>query len=269
MKSDAQNITRSPLGRIESTLLSRVGTKAVFTVEDAREILGPRQAVHVGQILARLCKKGWIARIKTGLFAVIPLSSGEARTPQLHEFAIAMELVKPAAIAYLSAMNYHDMTEQLPRTVFIATDHKVRRPNRESLGYTFRIVSLRKPRFFGTVKEWINEQPFMITDRERTIIDALDMPENCGGMGIVAGAIRSSWRSLDEPRLRDYATRIGNAAVGKRLGFLMEALSIGDVEALRKSIRVTAGFPRLDPTLPARGTYNRRWGLLINARVKE
>jgi predicted transcriptional regulator of viral defense system len=38
----------------------------------------------------------------------------------------------------------------------------------------------------------------------------------------------------------------------------------GDAEALRASAKQAAGYPRLDPTLPARGKYNRRWGLLIN-----
>ena len=87
-------------------------------------------------------------------------------------------------------------------------------------------------------------------------------------MGVVAEALKSSWKDLDEARLRDYAARIGNAAVGKRLGFLMEALGHGDTQALRESVRITAGFPRLDPTLPAKGVHNRRWGLLINAKVK-
>lgn len=203
---------------------------------------------------------------KPGRFAVIPLSS-TSRNPQIHEFLVAMELVKPAAIAYFSAMNHHGFTDQLPRTVFVATDHRVSRPVRSALGFTFRIVSLREPRFFGLMKAWIDQRPFVVTDRERTIVDALDLLRYAGGIGIVTAALRTSWHQLDEARLREYVVRIGNSAVAKRLGFLMEALGVGDAEALREAVTLGAGYSCLDPTLPAKSTHNRRWGLLVNATV--
>jgi predicted transcriptional regulator of viral defense system len=49
----------------------------------------------------------------------------------------------------------------------------------------------------------------------------------------------------------------------------MESLGLGDAEALRASAKLAAGYPRLDPTLPAQGKHNRRWGLLINVKVGE
>ena len=267
--NDNQNITKGSLGRLESDFLTRIGPLGIFTLKDASRILRPDQEKYLRQFLARLRKKGWIERIKPGLFAVIPLSSGTSRTPQLHEFLIAMELVKPAAISYFSAMNYHGLTEQLPRQVLIATNHKVARPTRESLGFAYRIISHRPERFFGISKEWINEKPFMITDLEKTLVDGLAMPEYVGGIGIVAQALSASWSKIDEKKLNDYAVRIGISAVVKRLGFLLETLSIGNPEGLRRSTKLSAGYPRLDPTLPARGKHNRRWGLLINAKVNE
>jgi predicted transcriptional regulator of viral defense system len=49
----------------------------------------------------------------------------------------------------------------------------------------------------------------------------------------------------------------------------METLGLGDAEALRTAVSFGAGFPRLDPALPSRGIYNRRWGLLLNVRVSQ
>jgi len=93
----------------------------------ARQMLGHTKADPTPQFFERLQSKGWIRRIRRGRFAVVPLSSGEDRSPQLHEFVVAMDLVSPAVIAYWSVLNHHGMTEQLPRTVFVATDHPVRR----------------------------------------------------------------------------------------------------------------------------------------------
>jgi predicted transcriptional regulator of viral defense system len=266
MTNGERNVTRGALGREEARFLTRVGSLPSFSLADARRAMGTRQGEHARQFVARLQEKGWVRRIKAGRFAVIPLSSPSG-SPQLHEFLVAMELVKPAAIAYFSAMNHHGFTDQLPRTVFVATDHRVNRARRRALGFEFQIVSLRRPRFFGVSKAWIDERPFVVTDREKTIVDALDLPRNVGGVGIVAAALRTSWNELNEPRLRDYVSRMGNSAVAKRLGFLMEALGVGDPEALRRKVCIAPGYSRLDPTLPPSGTHNRRWGLLVNATV--
>jgi predicted transcriptional regulator of viral defense system len=180
-----------------------------------------------------------------------------------------MELVSPAAIAYWSALNHHGMTEQIPRTVFVATNHHVQLSTKEALGVTFKIISVSPKKSFGVVKDWINEQPFSITDKEKTIIDGLDLPKYMGGVGEIAKALKQAWEELDETKLREYTAKIGNSAVGKRLGYLMEALGLGDPEALRKVISLAPGFSPLDPTLPKRGKHNRWWGLLINVEMGE
>ena len=144
-----------------------------------------------------------------------------ARTAVLN-FLIAMELVSPAAIAYWSALNHHGMTEQIPRTVFVATNHHVQLSSKEALGFTFKIISVRQKKFFGVVKDWINEQPFSITDKEKTIIDGLDLPRYVGGVGKIAKALKQASEELDEAKLREYAAKIGNSAVGKRLGYLRD-----------------------------------------------
>lgn len=268
MTNDTQNITKGALGRVEAQFLARTGNRPTFSIDDARRALGHSESEPTRQFLERLQTKGWIRRIRRGRFAVIPLSSGDNRTPQLHEFIVAMELVTPAAIAYWSALNHHGMTEQLPRTVFVATNHPVRRPPGEVLGVSYKIISLRENKFFGNVKDWIDEMPFMVTDREKTIIDGLDLPQYAGGVGEIAKALSTAWTQLDEKKLRKYASKIGNSAVAKRLGFLMETFQLGDVEKLRKAVVLAPGFSLLDPTLPRTGKHSRRWGLLINTEIK-
>ena len=264
MINDGRNITREPLGRMEARFLARVAIRPTFSIDEARrlfpEALPP-------QFLDRLERKGWLRRIKRGRFAVIPLSSGETRATQLHEFLIAMELVSPAAIAYWSALNHHGMTEQLPRTVFVVTNHHVQKSTKETLDVTFQIVSVRPEKFFGIEQDWIDERPFSVTDKEKTIVDGLDLPKYVGGVGEIAKALAQSWDELNDAKLREYAVKIGNTAVAKRLGFLMEALALGNPETLRKTLSFGAGFSPLDPTLPKKGKHSRRWGLLINAEV--
>ena len=113
------NITRGQLGKIEAAFLAKAGTYPTFTLALARQMLGHTKDDPTPQFLERLQNKGWIRRIRRGRFGVVPLSSGDNRSPQLHEFVVAMELISPAVIAYWSALSHHGMTEQLPRTVFV------------------------------------------------------------------------------------------------------------------------------------------------------
>jgi len=266
--NDVRTITRGQLGKIEAGFLAKAGAHPTFSLALVRQILGHTKIDPTPQFLERLQSKGWIRRIRRGRFAVVPLSSGQDRSPQLHEFVVAMELVSPAVIAYWSALNHHGMTEQLPRTVFVATDHPVRHQPGDVLGVSYRIVSLKPGKFFGIMKDWINEIPFSVTDREKTIIDGLDLPQYIGGVSEIAKALTDSWRMLDEKKLRKYAAKIGNTAVAKCLGFIMETLGLGDVEALRALIPRAPGFSSFDPTMPKMGKYNRRWGLLVNAKLQ-
>jgi predicted transcriptional regulator of viral defense system len=266
--NDHRNITRGQLGKIEAAFLAKAGVHPTFSLALARQMLGHTKDDPTPQFLERLQSKGWIRRIRRERFAVIPLSSGEGRSPQLHEFVVAMELVFPAVIAYWSALNHHGMTEQLPRTVFVATDHPVRRQPGDILGVTYKIVSLKPDKIFGVMKEWIDEIPFSVTDREKTIIDGLDLPQYVGGVSEITKALTGSWKLLDEKKLRKYAAKIGNSAVAKRLGFMMETLRLGNVEVLRTETPRAPGFSALDPTMPKQGKYNRRWGLLVNAEIQ-
>jgi predicted transcriptional regulator of viral defense system len=81
MTNGTQNITRSPLGSKEARFLARIGIRPTFSSADARRVLGHKESDPTRQFLERLQHKGWIGRIRRGRFAVIPLSSGESRTP--------------------------------------------------------------------------------------------------------------------------------------------------------------------------------------------
>lgn len=265
---DHRSITRGPVGKTEVRFLAQLGAKPTFGLHDAQAILGYKAVGSAKNFLERLHQKGWICRIRRDRYAIIPLSSGEDRSPQLHEFVVAMEMATPAAIAYWSALNHHGMTEQLPRTVFVATNHQVRRQPGTVLGVDYKVVALRPEKFFGIEQDWIGELPFKVTDREKTIVDGLDQPRYVGGIEEIVKALAGVWGRLDEVKLRSYAARIGNSAVAKRLGFIMEAVGIGNPATFHEEMRLAPGFSPLDPTLLHHGKHNRRWGLLVNVEVK-
>jgi predicted transcriptional regulator of viral defense system len=132
-----------------------------------------------------------------------------------------------------------------------------------------RFVTLGRCKFFGWQPVLIEGQPIHIADLEKSLADALDHPEHCGGTAEVGKALATAVteRGADLERLTDYTGRMRNRAIFKRLGFLVERLSlpVEDELAERWRAALSAGYARLDPGRPAEGQLNSRWRVQVNA----
>jgi len=208
-------------------------------------------------ILSRMEEKGFIERIEKGKYLIIPLGSEKGKYT-LHEFVIASYLVNPYAISYWSALHHYGLTEQIPSTVFVQTPARKKKSLLEIFGVNYQIVRVKEDKFFGIRKEWIEETAVSITDKEKTIIDCLDKPHYAGGVTEVAKALNDS--SLDRDRLTDYALRIENFAVVRRLGYLCEKIGVPISLPPPRS----NNYLLLDPTMPAEGKNDPKWRLVIN-----
>ena len=208
-------------------------------------------------ILSRMEEKGFIERIEKGKDPIIPLGSEKGKYT-LHEFVIASYLVEPFAISYWSALHHYGLTEQIPNTVFVQTPARKKKNQMEIFGVNYQIVRVKEEKFFGVRKEWIEETPISITDKEKTIIDCLDKPHYAGGIIEVAKALKTGL--LDYNQLSNYALKIDNFAVVRRLGYLCERMDI----PINLPLPPSKKYLLLDPTMPAKGKNDPKWRLVIN-----
>ena len=186
-----------------------------------------------------------------------------------------MALVKPAAISHWSALHYHGLTDQVPRTVFVltpATRFISRLSATTSAGKTtrprprlpqFQFVSIKKEWFFGTQDIWVSDSRVSITDPERTLLDGLARPRYCGDLAEVLHAFETRGDRLDVKKIVGYALKL-DAAMAKRLGWVLEQRGAPPdaLEALRKV--PVRGYRKLDPSSPAHGPYIRQWMIQEN-----
>jgi predicted transcriptional regulator of viral defense system len=208
-------------------------------------------------ILSRMEEKGYIERIEKGKYLIIPLGSEKGKYT-LHEFVIASYLVEPSAISYWSALHHYGLTEQIPGTVFVQTPVRKKKHIMEIFGVNYQIVRVKEKKFFGVRKEWIEEMPVSITDKEKTIIDCLDKPHYAGGIIEVAKALKTG--SLNYNQLSEYALKIDNFAVVRRLGYLSERMGI----PTNLPHPLSKKYLLLDPTMPATGKNDPKWRLIVN-----
>ncbi|WP_240912171.1 hypothetical protein [Thermococcus sp. M39] len=183
-----------------------------FTVREAKEKLG------IGD--------------KIQIYTVTP---NPGQPPVVDNFLLASLVVKPSDHSLLerpqllrthgadSADNVHPDPQ------------KERIPGRISIGgQRFRVVTVRPHKFFGLSTIRIGGRNVDITDSEKTLIDCLDKPQYCGGISEVMKALRNS--VFGRKTLLEYAERMRNRAILKRLGFLSERLGLG-LEGENKNTR--------------------------------
>ena len=250
-----------------------VAGKSVFTIVEARAVANG-DAPNLARLLSRLTHKRWLFRLERSKYLILPLAAGMEGTFTTHEFVLATRLVQPYAIAYGSALHYHGFTEQMPQTVILMSPVRRRDAHISALGLRCHFVYTTAERFFGFVTVLVDDQPVVVTDPPRTVLDCLSRPDLCGGIVEAAkGVYGYAQRSDARPdRLTDYAMRLGNQAVIKRLGYLVEQFDLptqfpaaGWAEAVSEwQTGLSTGFVRLDPRLPPEGPYNRPWRLRLN-----
>ena len=124
---------------------------------------------------------------------------------------------------------------------------------------------------FGLVEVWRTQQQVMLSDPSRTIIDVLDDPALGGGIRHVADVLRNYLEGdvRNDDILGEFASRIGNRTVFKRLGYLLETVGITSSKLNEACARqMSKGISLLDPSAKPTGPILTRWGLQLNVKLK-
>jgi predicted transcriptional regulator of viral defense system len=240
-----------------------------FDVPHASTALGLSPA-RTRQLLAYLARRGWLSRVRRGLYIAVPLDARRPGEWTGDPWIVAKRTFNPCYVGGWSACQHWGLTEQVFRTVLVVTAKKIRDRNQVMQGTPYRITVRSEDKFFGLAAVWRDQERVMVSDPTRTIIDMLDDPSLGGGMRNTADVIYEylTGEFRDDSLLVEYGDRLGNRAIFKRLGFLLEHLSIDAHELLAACReRRSAGLIALDPSVDSRGRIVRRWGIRANVAL--
>ncbi len=246
----------------------------MFLTDDAAMMLCiPKTAVN--GLLHRLVKKGRIYRVERGKYALVPAEAGTAGVWMELPEVIGWRLVEPSYIGFAAALFYWDMTEQKPGVTHVVTT-KRKRPLKYKY-YEFQFVTVDSKRFFGQTTVTLEDQPVVISDREKTIVDCTLRPRYCGSIDEVAKGLFGVWDDIDAAKMFEYAERTGVKAVKSRLLYLLDILGIDAPDPPGGAKTVTGndpdggreGYSWLDPAWPKTVLgYSKEYRLIINRDKK-
>ena len=225
---------------------------SVFTSKEAEAITGsPNRA---SRLLLGLKKKNWIDEIEKGKYILLVLKGPES----VDSLEIASHILTPSYVSFWSALRFYDLTDQLPRTVFVAATR-----SKPALGlsrFSVRFVYLPPSRFFGYKKISSDNKEIFIAEKEKAIVDSLYLPRWSGGVGEVSRAISEG--NFNTKKLIDYAIRMNSKSLLGRLGYLFERKGVDPYKYLGPHLG--DAYVRLDPRGGLHGKTDSKWRLLIN-----
>lgn len=240
-----------------------------FDVANAARILGIDHD-EAGQLLVYLARRGWLSRVRRGLYIAVPLDARRSGEWIEDPWVVAERLFRPCYVGGWSACEHWDLTEQVFRTLLVVTARRVRHRDLDVQGLPFHLTVRDQSALFGTVWVWRGQNRVAVSDPSRTVIDVLDDPRLGGGIRTVADVLHEYLQGehRDDDRLVEYGDRLGNRAVFKRLGYLLEhsgteARSLVEACLARRS----SGLAKLDPSAKESGRILRRWGLRVNVAL--
>ncbi len=222
------------------------------------------------RFLAYLAARGWLSRVRRGLYALVPLGASEPSEWREDPWIVAARTFAPCYIGGWTACEHWGLTEQVFRDIVIITASSTRQSRRVVQDVTFRLRHRKANQLFGTRVEWRDQTRVLVSDPSRTVVDILDEPRLGGGIRHVADVLGNYFehQDRDDGRLVDYAARLDNRTVFKRLGYLTETLGVIAPELVASCLeRMSAGLSKLDPSVETAGRIKKRWNLRVNVRV--
>ena len=139
-------------------ILKHLIKKPSFTIKDALE-----HGVS-GQSLAYYAKKGELERLAPGIYSFPDDDELDPRWSDLIRIVVS---VPNSVVCLISALKIYELTDEIPREIWIAIPHKMRAPEIPNC----RFVRMRNFEL-GITSQLISGVKIPIFDRERTVVDS-------------------------------------------------------------------------------------------------
>ena len=262
------------LGETERQLFAYVQMRGQTTLR-AGELAKPLRltAPRERNLLSRLAKAGWIARVRRGLYLVprkLPLG-GKWSPDEILALNTLMQDVKGRyQICGPNAFNRCGFDEQVPTRVYAYNNRISGERNIGAMRLT--LIKVADQRLGGTEEVTTSEGLVAVyASRARALLDAVYDWARFNSLPRGYGWIR---RELDKKRvapaeLVGMTLRYGDIGTIRRIGVLLERTRADErlLRKLEKKLPQSTGLIPWIPTFPKRGSIDRRWGVVVNGEA--
>ncbi|MBS3814660.1 transcriptional regulator [Candidatus Bipolaricaulota bacterium] len=245
----------------------------VFTRKEMKQFLsrkGSDDQQTLEQTINYHLKAGNIGQVKRGLFYHIPPGYNSENYP-VDMMLVAAKMREDAVLAYHTAMDIRGQSHSAFQTYYFLTKKAKNTRTIDFRNSTFQPLNHPSPlqkrndEFYLVDNYDRKGLKINVTSLERTIVDALNRPDLCGGWEEI-------WRSFQSigylrgEELIGYISKLGNETTAARTGFFLEnrrdELGVKE-ETLQKLEDYLPDNPRYLDHKERGGTLIKRWKLIV------
>lgn len=223
-----------------------------FSFTNIEKIIG-RRYKNLHRKIFDLHKQGFLMKLENGKYCLPSFNDN---------FVIGTFLLENSAIAYWSALNYWNLTEQIPNTVFVQSP--VFKKSKKIRNVEYKFVKVTENKFIGITSVGRVNHKFRITDIEKTLIDCFDLPQYAGGFSELIRAFYEA--KINVTKLTEYAIKVNNLTAMKRISYLAELFEFSGYKRFHRETqkRLKDKYTYFSPFANKDGKYLSRWKLCLN-----
>ena len=257
------------IGKKSREYLAKVLTQSKFgliTSSEVSEILEVSKS-RARKLLQYWAKNHWLFRIQRDLYQSLSAEYDRKQAVIDDPWIVANKLFSPCYIGGWTAIEYWGLTEQIFQTIIVVTSHRFSKNDFNVGGIHYLLKMTSQKAFYGLEIIWRNNVKMKVSDPTKTIIDLLNDPVFGGGMRLVVDCFKEYLRSKHKSLklLIEYADKMNNRTIFKRLGFLVESLAPKEIDFINQcKNKISKGRSQFDPNIKG-SIFISKWSLLIPA----
>jgi predicted transcriptional regulator of viral defense system len=245
---NSTSLVRDEFKLLEITL-ARFGT--IVTVDQFAQIYqGDR--FYLRKRLSVICKKGWLFRVRRGLYIISDLAS--RGTLSISHYAVANLIMENSYISFESSLQFHGLYDQLLKRVTSVTTRQLKSTTID--GFTYHYVKTKPEYFYGWESQTIDGLSVKIAGREKALIDLIQFHRSRYTVDLVLEKL-NDLHDIDLDLFTNLILKT-NVVTQRVMGFMLDLVGL-DSSHLHRAISKKRGTSRI--TAADDNLYSPKWSL--------
>lgn len=211
------------------------------------------------QRISLLAKRGWLVRIKRGLYIVIT-DIATLGFSDLSELTISQTLNKESYISFENALQYYSMFDQMLSSIEAVTDKRAR--NYKVQDKEYRFSHIKKTLYFGFTTITLEGREVKMAEKEKVLLDMLYFRASSYTASLVLEKLRDYKEDIDFEKLKKYARVFGLSMI-REIGFLLDLVKV-DTKDLYRIGKIREGYSKMSANS---SEFNSRWRLYYDSNI--
>jgi len=215
---------------------------------------------NINNKISSLIKKGWLIKLKKGLYYISKL--GSFGYTSVSNYIIANTIGEKSFISFEAALKFHDLFDQGLRKYRSISKKQYLDKSLEGASYVYIVV--KDEDYFGYKTERVDGGNAQIATKERALLDLIEYQKTMYSVSLAIEKIQNHKEELDFDLLTDYLSNYSQIAI-KTIGLIFGLLGI-DAKPIKLLVKSNKSTHKL---FESSDKFSSEWRLYYDSILEE